>query len=62
MKKSKYLLVGDKIKEKGLVLTVIKTPVPMGKDSIYQVKCVKENGETATFVVGGNIKLEVING
>ena len=62
MKKAKYLLVGDKIKEKGVVLTVVKTPVPMGKNSIYQVKCVKENGETATFVVEGNTKIEVING
>ena len=62
MKKVKYLAKGDKIREQGVVLMVLKNPIPLGKDSIYKVSCMKDDGKEAVFIVEGNIKLEVING
>ena len=60
MKKVKYLTVGDKISQENNVLTVVSKPTPMGRNSIYQVKCIKLDGESATFIAEGNLKLEVV--
>ena len=60
MKKVKYLTVGDKISQENNVLTVVSKPTPMGRNSIYQVKCIKLGGESATFIAEGNLKLDLI--
>ncbi len=61
MKKAKYLIVGDRLKEKGEVLEVILNAVPIGQQSVYKVHCKTEKGEAITFVVDGSTKLEVLN-
>lgn len=60
MKKVKYLTEGDKIKNRGVVLTVIERPTPMGRASIYQVKCLELDGSSASFVAHGNLKIEIL--
>tara|TARA_R110000824_G_scaffold86393_1_gene213765 strand:- start:266 stop:448 length:183 start_codon:yes stop_codon:yes gene_type:complete len=60
MKKVKYLSVSDKISQENNVLTVVSKPTPMGRNSIYQVKCIKVNGDSATFIAEGNLKLELV--
>lgn len=60
MKKVKYLSVGDKISQENEVLTVVQTTIPIGRNSIYQVKCVKANGESATVIAEGNLKIELL--
>lgn len=60
MKKVKYLSVGDKISQENEVLTVVQKTIPIGRNSIYQVKCVKSSGESATVIAEGNLKIELV--